>query len=148
MNPKFLFAFVLLVTLSVAHAIRLEKRGTKFTGCADEKVSKQVSTLEITLSPDPFKPKQNVKFTVSGKTKIDIKDEDGFVFINFFNKKNEERGFNFIPIPQTKAGDSFKVSEEVQVPASKEDMATLTVKVFNYHSDVDKTLLACAKAKY
>ncbi|CAG8654273.1 28559_t:CDS:1, partial [Racocetra persica] len=142
MNPKFLFAFILLVTLSVAHAIRLEKRGTKFTQCAGEKDSKQVSSLQVTVSPDPLKLKQNAVFTVSGKTDIDIKDGDGFVFINFFNKKNEEKGFNFIKIPKTKAGDSFKVSGKVSVPESKKDMDTLTVKVFNYQDDVKKTLLA------
>ncbi|CAG8514437.1 10148_t:CDS:1 [Cetraspora pellucida] len=146
MNSRFLFALILLVTLSVASAIQFEERDTnrkdctKFTKCKGG----NVPSVKVSLTPDPLKPQKNSKFTVSGK--VTSKITSGFVFVSFLNKNKEERGFDFIPILKTNADHSFSVNKTIQSPASKQDMVAVVVKVLNYKDDHHSILLACAEA--
>ncbi|CAG8572847.1 20355_t:CDS:1 [Cetraspora pellucida] len=146
MNSRFLFALILLVTLSVASAIQFEERdtnrkgGTKFTKCKDG----NVPSVKVSLSPDPLKLQKSSMFSVSGKVMSEI--TSGFVFVSFLNKDKEERGFSFIPIPKTKAGHSFSVNKLINSPDSKQDMVDVVVKVVNYKNDSHSILLACAEA--
>ena len=68
MNRKFIFVFILLITLFMVDSRPL-KRATKFKKCRNGPPQ-----LEVKLSPDPLEPGEDNTFTISGKLDYDIND--------------------------------------------------------------------------
>nr|CAG8633764.1 7122_t:CDS:1 [Entrophospora candida] len=76
---KFIFAFLLLATLSmVVNAIphQLLKRTTSFNKCPPLPSGKQPPLLTVVLSPDPVVTGQTDNFTISGTLSRPVADGD------------------------------------------------------------------------
>src|SRR6266516_3365988 len=74
MKQNFVFALILLTTLSIVNAIphQLHKRTTEFDACSN--LPPETPVLDVTISPDPVVPESKDKFTISGTLTQDITD--------------------------------------------------------------------------
>ncbi|CAJ0919297.1 10461_t:CDS:2 [Entrophospora sp. SA101] len=84
---KFIFAFLLLATLSmVVNAIphQLLKRTTTFNQCPPTENGGQPPQLTVVLSTDPAVPGQTDDFTISGTLSRPVNDNDNTI-VQFFN---------------------------------------------------------------
>ncbi|RIA84122.1 hypothetical protein C1645_859642 [Glomus cerebriforme] len=69
MNRTFIFAFILLTTLSIVNAIPLQKNSTVFLPCP---IKPAPDLLSVTIKPDPPVAGKSESFTISGKLHKDI----------------------------------------------------------------------------
>ncbi|RIA84121.1 hypothetical protein C1645_742573 [Glomus cerebriforme] len=69
MNRNFIFAFILLATLSMVNAIPLQKRAAQFLPCP---ISPAPDLLSVKINPDPPIAGKSESFTISGKLHEDI----------------------------------------------------------------------------
>ncbi|KAF0428415.1 hypothetical protein F8M41_005867 [Gigaspora margarita] len=104
MKQKFIFAFILLIVLSVSFAISLEKRSTEFQPCYIVNETLRID-FNVKISTDPPTPGQNFTINNFGNATRSIENSTIFVSIVMFDIPycNYSRSF----IPPTEIGGQF-----------------------------------------
>ena len=120
MNRNFVFALILLTTLSIVNAIphQLHKRTTGFGACAN--LPSDTPVLNVILSPDPVVSESTDTFTVSGTLKQDITDAFN-LYIAFTDDNGNILSSDIVNICKevacpVKAGTPYSTTQSVYVP--------------------------------
>ncbi|CAJ0768083.1 16954_t:CDS:2 [Entrophospora sp. SA101] len=111
---KFIFAFLLLATLSmVVNAIphQLLKRTTTFNQCPPTENGGQPPQLTVVLSTDPAVPGQTDDFTISGTLSRPVNDNDNTI-VQFFNTVSQ----NPVADPKIPFSQVLNVSVPAELP--------------------------------
>nr|CAG8678942.1 13712_t:CDS:1 [Entrophospora candida] len=129
---KFIFAFLLLATLSmVVNAIphQLLKRTTFFKQCPPTENGRKPPQLTVVLSTDPVVPGQTDDFTISGTLSRPVHDNDNTI-VEFFNTVSLKPVGNQTSA-QTDQKIPFSQVLNVNVPAELPNQYSIVVGVIN-----------------